>query len=238
MSTTSAEIFEQITSRGEAAFALDRADRIVFWNDACARLLGFPAETVMGRFCYDVLGGRDGHGNVHCYRNCPVMHQVRTTRHDVNDFSLSVETAFGDRDAFEVSILTVPAERPHLTTIVHVLRPLAELDGTIGTDVVRTPGEMKAKLRVVRSSAAPSNRAELTRREKEILHCMAQGMTTARIAASLCISPITVRNHVQKILDKLDVHTKFGAVAYAYRSGLIEELDRTMAPRVVGDDRD
>ncbi|HSN68123.1 MAG TPA: LuxR C-terminal-related transcriptional regulator [Thermoanaerobaculia bacterium] len=236
MSTTSTEMFEQITARGEAAFALDRADRIIFWNDACARLLGFPADQVMGRFCYDVLGGRDGHGNVHCYRNCPVMHQVRTTRHDVNDFPLSLETAFGERDSFAVSIVTVPAERPHLTTIIHVLQPLARRGGTIGTEVVRSAGEVKAKLRVVRPGSAPSSRAELTRREKEILHCMAQGMTTARIAASLCISPITVRNHVQKILDKLDVHTKFAAVAHAYQSGLIEELDRTMAPRVVGDD--
>jgi DNA-binding NarL/FixJ family response regulator len=67
---------------------------------------------------------------------------------------------------------------------------------------------------------------------------MARGMATARIAASLCISPITVRNHVQKILDKLDVHTKFAAVAYAYQSGLMAELERTMAPRVVGDDQE
>jgi DNA-binding CsgD family transcriptional regulator len=236
MSAT-AEIFDRITESGEAAFALDRADRIIFWNDACSRLLGFPADQVLGRFCYDVIGGRDGHGNVHCYRNCPVMHQVRTTRHDLNDFSLSIETAYGDRSEFAISVVTIPAERPHLTTIVHVVRPLADARGSLGPALAKSAAEMKAQLRVVRQAPPASPRTELTRREKEILHCMARGMATTRIAASLGISPITVRNHVQKILDKLNVHTKFAAVAHAYQSGLIAELERTMAPRVVGDDQ-
>ncbi len=231
-----AEILDQITKSGEAAFALDRADRIIFWNDACARLLGFPADEVLGRFCYDVIGGRDGHGNVHCYRNCPVMHQVRTARHELNDFCLSMETAFGDRAEFAISIVTVPAERPHLTTIVHVIRPVEQREGTLGTRLARTAAEMKAQLRVVRP-AEPAPRSELTRREKEILHCMSRGMATARIATTLYISPITVRNHVQKILEKLDVHTKFAAVAFAYQSGLMSELDRTLAPRRVGDEQ-
>jgi DNA-binding CsgD family transcriptional regulator len=234
--TTTAEVFDQITASGEAAFALDRADRIIFWNDACARLLGFPAEHVLGRFCYDVIGGRDGHGNVHCYRNCPVMHQVRTTRHELNDFCLSMDTAFGERASFAVTVVTIPSERPHLTTIVHVLRPLAERHSTIGPQLARSAAEMKSRMRLVTApDAAP--RAELTRREREILHCLSRGMATARIAASRGISPITVRNHVQKILEKFDVHTKFAAVAHAYQTGLISELDREL-PRVVGDEQD
>ncbi|HEY0590988.1 MAG TPA: LuxR C-terminal-related transcriptional regulator [Thermoanaerobaculia bacterium] len=230
--TTTAEILDQITESGEAAFALDRADRILFWNDACGRLLGFPAEHVLGRFCYDVIGGRDAHGNVHCYRNCPVMHQVRSTRHETNDFCLSIETAFGDRAEFAVSVVTIPAERPHLTTIVHVIRPLEQTAGTLGPRIARSAAEMKPRLHVVPPADTPP-RAELTRREREILYCMSRGMATTEIASALCISPITVRNHVQKILDKLDVHTKFAAVAYAYQSGLISELERTL-PRVVG----
>jgi DNA-binding NarL/FixJ family response regulator len=63
--------------------------------------------------------------------------------------------------------------------------------------------------------------AELTTREKEILRCLAEGLATSAIAEKLFISPVTVRNHVQSILQKLDVHTKLAAVVFAYRHQLI-----------------
>jgi hypothetical protein len=50
---------------------------------------------------------------------------------------------------------------------------------------------------------------------------MAQGFTTDGIAEDLFISPVTVRNHIAKILSKLDVHTKLAAVAFAYQNGLV-----------------
>ena len=37
----------------------------------------------------------------------------------------------------------------------------------------------------------------------------------------LFISPVTVRNHIQNLLHKLDVHTKLAAVVFAYRHELI-----------------
>ena len=61
----------------------------------------------------------------------------------------------------------------------------------------------------------------LTAREKEILRCLAQGMPTPAIGKALFISPVTVRNHVQSILQKLDVHTKLAAVVFAYQHDLI-----------------
>ena len=62
----------------------------------------------------------------------------------------------------------------------------------------------------------------MTEREQEILRRMARGLPTASIAEQLFISPVTVRNHIARILSKLDVHTKLAAVAFAYRNGLIE----------------
>jgi DNA-binding NarL/FixJ family response regulator len=61
----------------------------------------------------------------------------------------------------------------------------------------------------------------LTPRETEILKLLAQGMTTPAIAAKLFISPVTVRNHVAAILNKLDVHSKLAAVIFAYRQRLV-----------------
>ena len=62
---------------------------------------------------------------------------------------------------------------------------------------------------------------DLTSREKEVLRCLAEGLSTAAIAKKLFISPVTVRNHVQSILNKLDVHTKLAAVVFAYKHDLI-----------------
>lgn len=57
---------------------------------------------------------------------------------------------------------------------------------------------------------------ELTPREREILRCVAQGMIDLEIAKLLGISRHTVRNHMSNILEKLDVHSRWHAVAIAF----------------------
>jgi DNA-binding CsgD family transcriptional regulator len=53
----------------------------------------------------------------------------------------------------------------------------------------------------------------LTPREAEVLGWIARGKQNAEIAKLLFISPLTVRKHVEHILEKLDVHTRIAAVA-------------------------
>ena len=62
---------------------------------------------------------------------------------------------------------------------------------------------------------------QLTDREKEILHLLAQGQRNDDIAASLFISPQTVQTHVRNLLGKLRVHSKLEAVAFAVKHGAI-----------------
>jgi RNA polymerase sigma factor (sigma-70 family) len=52
----------------------------------------------------------------------------------------------------------------------------------------------------------------LTRREREVLTLVAEGMTNAEIGARLWISPGTVRRHLENAYGKLEVHTRTGAV--------------------------
>jgi DNA-binding NarL/FixJ family response regulator len=61
----------------------------------------------------------------------------------------------------------------------------------------------------------------LTKREREILHLVAQGGTNKAIAAQLFLSVHTVRTHVQTILEKLGAHSKLEAVAIAKRRRLL-----------------
>lgn len=75
----------------------------------------------------------------------------------------------------------------------------------------------------MRGDAGPAGQPiGLTAREKEILRCLAEGLPTAAIGKKLFISPVTVRNHVQNLLQKLDVHTKLagGRVRFPARSHL------------------
>ncbi|HEU4318585.1 MAG TPA: response regulator transcription factor [Acidimicrobiia bacterium] len=63
---------------------------------------------------------------------------------------------------------------------------------------------------------------ELTGREIEILGLVGEGKTSKEIADELFISENTVRNHVRNILDKLGLKSRFEAVNWAYREGLIQ----------------
>jgi len=64
--------------------------------------------------------------------------------------------------------------------------------------------------------------ARLTEREREVLALLAEGLTQDAIAAQLYISPKTVATHIQRILMKLDVHSRAEAVSLAYRLGIVQ----------------
>ena len=61
----------------------------------------------------------------------------------------------------------------------------------------------------------------LTKREREILRLLADGMRNEQVARQLSISPLTVRTHVQKAMTKLEADTRTHAVARALRESLI-----------------
>jgi pimeloyl-ACP methyl ester carboxylesterase/DNA-binding CsgD family transcriptional regulator len=56
---------------------------------------------------------------------------------------------------------------------------------------------------------------QLSRREREVLAMLAQGLSNQEIADALFISEKTVRNHVHHIFDKLDVRNRSQAIVLA-----------------------
>lgn len=88
-----------------------------------------------------------------------------------------------------------------------------------------TRGEFIARVRraIDRSSPAEAAlRGSLTPRELEVLKLLAEGLGQKRIAQALFITPKTVATHIQRILTKLDVHSRAEAVAYAHRSRIFD----------------
>jgi len=216
---SSDETLDRIARSGEAVFAMDSADRIILWNKKCEELLGRPARGVLGKYCHEALGGRDVHGNIYCYRNCPVAFQARQKPSDpVQNFPLSVETGKNSRKWLNVSLFAIPSYHPALSTVVHVLREEKKKPSTLERRLAGETSKVEPLWPLTTKEGQP---VDLTNREKEILRCLSQGMSTSAIARKLFISPVTVRNHIQSILHKLDVHTKLAAVVFAYRHNLI-----------------
>jgi PAS domain S-box-containing protein len=72
------------------------------------------------------------------------------------------------------------------------------------------------------SHARPQPSIELTPRQREVLHSLAHGCSTAQIAETLGLARETVRNHVRGLLRALGVRSRVAAIAEAKRLGLIE----------------
>ncbi len=78
---------------------------------------------------------------------------------------------------------------------------------------------MMAGLFGTEGDAAPME--QLTRRELDVLKCVAQGMSNAEIAQDLSISVPTVHSHVHNLLDKLNLTSRTQAALYAVEIGLV-----------------
>jgi len=73
-----------------------------------------------------------------------------------------------------------------------------------------------------RAAASPLSR--LSAREREVLALLSRGWDNQRIGEELFISQHTVRTHVQNILEKLGMHSKLEAAAFAMRATKLEPI--------------
>jgi len=211
-----------VSGTADAAFATDESGRIVIWNKAAERLLGFSPAGVLGRPCHEILCGRDVFGNAYCGGTCSLM-SMAVRREPIHRFEMDVRTAAGPPLTASFSIVVVPGSRRNTFNIIHVLRPASrgpEADELLRR-ILRDPDSPAPPVPEAGFARPPSPSTLLTSREIEVLRLMADGASTQDMADTLFISKTTVRNHVQHILEKLEVHSKLEAVALAFKDRLL-----------------
>jgi PAS domain S-box-containing protein len=214
-SETSGDLDYWLARTADGVCAVGGDGRVVMWNRAAERILGYGGREVLGRACCEIFVGRDLSGNRLCYQGCHVRTLVGRGE-PVQHFEMATRTKSGQPIWIDVSILVLPGSQRETTTTVHLFRD------------VTAAHEIEALVRQRLAAAVPADpsngdtpAAELTRRELQILRLMAAGSNTRVMAEGLHVSPATVRNHVQNILGKLAVHSRLEAAAYATRHGLL-----------------
>jgi DNA-binding NarL/FixJ family response regulator len=87
--------------------------------------------------------------------------------------------------------------------------------------------------RVLLSSRATERLPQLSPREREIMHLMAEGYTAQDIATQLGVSVETVRTHVRNVIRKLQARNRVHAIAIALQRGdiVIDEADAAAGGR-------
>jgi len=73
-----------------------------------------------------------------------------------------------------------------------------------------------------RSQREKTRLGTLTRREREVLRYIAQGMSKKQIAILIHLSPRTVEAHCRRLMEKLAIHDRVELARYAIREGFAE----------------
>lgn len=105
----------------------------------------------------------------------------------------------------------------HPAAAEQLMQVMAGADATVSA--VPHPG--KERTEVAFSQALE----QLTRREREVLGLIAEGMSNKDIAEQLIITEKTVKTHVSHILDKLELADRTQAAIYAVKNGWMSDQE-------------
>ena len=135
-----------------------------------------------------------------------------------------VLTASRDRDDFfdalragAIGYLPKDIDAEGLSNALHgVLAGEAAIPRTLVASLV---SEFRLQGRRRRMVVGRNGGSELTPREWEVAHLLAERLRTKEIAERLHVSPVTVRRHVSSIVSKLEVPDRTTAVAMLENAG-------------------
>ena len=204
-----------------ALFTIDRDQRVTFWNQACEDLTGVSAYDATGRPCHEILRGQDCSGRPFCGPDCPVARLSKGGPSPAK-FSIRISAGEAGRVQLNVGTMLVPSDVEGEWMVVHFMQR-GHCKSSVGSvDRINMGAQLNGKNYQI---GAPESSSQgvglLTERERQILCLMAYGHTTDVISQRLHISVTTVRNHIQRLMAKLNVHSRVEAVSCAHRHQLV-----------------
>jgi DNA-binding NarL/FixJ family response regulator len=104
--------------------------------------------------------------------------------------------------------------------LIGAVRTIAAGEALLSPTVTR---RVIRRFATVSRQAAPPAVAELTPRELEVFRLIAQGLSNAEIGEELFISDTTVKTHVTRLFQKLDLRDRAQAIVLAYQTGLFDD---------------
>ncbi len=206
-----ADLLTTLGRTSDAMIAIGANMTIVGWNEAATELFGLSADEVLGEPCHSVLCWRDRYGDPIC-DGC-IAEPPGASDELVPTREVIGRAANGRTLWLSATTIVPPSEIRRQCRVVHLVREVAlppELERLV---VERLQGWSLA----TEEDAGVLSR--LTPRENEVLHLLTEGLDGAAIAQTLFLSHATVRNHIQHILKKLEVHSRTEAVGLALRNG-------------------
>jgi DNA-binding NarL/FixJ family response regulator len=105
--------------------------------------------------------------------------------------------------------------------LIEAVRTVARGEGIVAPAVTRRLiAEFAAGAAARESSADPAVLECLTRREREVLSCLGEGLSNAAIAERLDMAEATVKTHVSRLLGKLGLRSRVQAAVLAQELGI------------------
>ena len=217
------KVLALLSQTSDGAFAVDQAQRIVFWNGAAEALMGYSAEEVRGRFCYEVFGGKPRSGCLQCSLDCPVILAARRGE-IIPSYNILTQSKNSLTILLNISVvLPAPPGGPMAT--IHLFRDVTHqlCYETYVEQLLRAASRLPLPQTIPDREALGHKplTAPLTVREKEVLYFLIQGKAPREIATILSLSYATVRNYLQNMLRKLGVHSQREVVKLAHEQGLV-----------------
>jgi DNA-binding NarL/FixJ family response regulator len=164
----------------------------------------------------------------------PGMDGIDATRQIVRDHARSrvlILTTF-DMDEYAFAGLRAGASGFLLKNVppedlLSAIRVVAGGDAVVAPRVTRRLLDTMAHRLPDRRAAADDHHhdpalARLTEREREVLLHIARGLSNAEIARQLSVSEATVKSHVGRMLNKLELRDRVQAVVFAYQNGIVQ----------------
>jgi len=103
--------------------------------------------------------------------------------------------------------------------LIAAVRTVAGGDALLSPAITR---RVIAQFTRVHQQPPPKAMESLTAREMDVFRLITRGYSNAEIAGELFISDTTVKTHVTRLLQKLDLRDRAQAIVLAYETGLFE----------------